>query len=86
MTKLCVTSESEGVAILSSDMMKCRHQLELENSRFRVNRRRYFFTLLLDLSGGFLCQQTFQMLKINMDIESALKEIHSEKETSSGVI
>lgn len=55
MTKLCVALESEGVAILSSDMMKCGHQLELENSRFTVNRRRYFFTLLLDLSGGFSC-------------------------------
>lgn len=47
--------ESEEVAILSSDMMKCGHQLELDNSRFRVNRRRYFFALLLDLSGGFAC-------------------------------
>lgn len=55
MAKLCVAQEREGMSIVSSNMIKCGHHLELENSRFRVNQKRCFFKLLLDLSGGFPC-------------------------------
>lgn len=54
------------MSIVSSNMIKCGHHLELENSRFSVNQKRCFFTLFLDLSGGFPCQQTIQMVKINV--------------------
>jgi len=67
------------MSVVFSNMIKCGHQLELENSKFRMNRRWCFFILLLYLSGGFPCHHTFQMLKVNMGVESAMKKTHVEK-------